>query len=139
MSSSLVPLAKKMAYPVLVLEGFGRIRLNSISYNLLTTHQNHEVSINAESLNPYTDQRPEVSITLPASRELDLPVVVEEFRKGQSVRIVRAPYQGRTGTIDLLYNGLVEFPSGIRTAGAKVSLEEGETVRVPLLNLEIVT
>ena len=66
-------------------------------------------------------------------------MIVENFQPGQRVRIVRKPYQAMIGTIDMLYNGLVEFPSGIRVPGAQISLKEGETVKVPLANLEVVT
>jgi hypothetical protein len=75
--SSLVPAAKKMPYPILVLEGFGKLPLNQISYNLLTTHTNREVAINAESFNPYSGERPELIIPLPTSREPEAPVIVE--------------------------------------------------------------
>jgi hypothetical protein len=139
MSSLLIPAASKMDYPILVLEGFGKLPLNTISFNLLTTHQNREISVNAEPFDTNSGQRPEVIIPLPTSREPDPPVAVGEFAEGQRVRIVRAPFQARTGTIELLYNGPTEFPSGIRAPGAQVSLEEGESVKVPLTNLEIVT
>jgi len=139
MPSSLVPSAKKMSYPILVLEGFGKLPLNQISYTLLTTNSNREVAINAESFNPYAGERPELIIPLPTSREPEAPVIVEEFQPGQMVRIVRKPYQSKTGTIDMLYNGLTEFPSGIRVPGAQISLEEGEKIKVPLANLEVVT
>jgi hypothetical protein len=136
--STLVPVAKKMNYPVIVLEGFGRLPLNQISYNLLTTHPSREIVINAEAYDFTAGQRPEVIIPLPSGRELDPPLPVDKFSIGQQVLIVRKPYQTRTGKIELLYNGLMEFPSGIRAPGALISLEEGEKVRVPLVNLEVV-
>jgi hypothetical protein len=139
MSSHLISAAKVMSYPILVLEGFGKLPLNPISYNLLTTHQNREISVNAEPLDLYKGQRPEVIIPLPSSREMDLPMPLEEFSEGQRVRILRAPYQARTGTLELLYNEPVEFPSGIRTPGAQIGLEDGESIKVPLANLEVVT
>jgi hypothetical protein len=138
MPARLIPTARQMSYPIIVLEGFGKFPLNPISYNLLTTHENREITVNAEVFDSYTGQRPEVVIPLPTSRELDLPMLLEEFSEGQSVRILRAPYQCRTGSLDLLYNEPVEFPSGIRAQGALVSLENGESVQVPLANLEVV-
>jgi hypothetical protein len=139
MPSVLMPIASRMDYPIIVMEGFGRLPLNPISYNLLTTHQNREISLNAEPFDTYSGQRPEIIIPLPTSSEPNLPIAVEEFAEGQRVRISRKPYQARTGTIDLLYNGPVKFPSGIRTPAAQISLEEGESVKVPLANLEIIT
>lgn len=139
MASALIPTAWKMNYPIIVLEGFGKLPLNTLSYNLLTTHQSREVSVNAEPFDAYTGQRPEVIIPLPTSREPTKPIVVEDFSEGQRVRIVRAPFQAKLGTIELLYNGPTEFSSGIRVPGAQVSLEDGESVKVPLANLEVVT
>jgi hypothetical protein len=138
MSSRLISTANKMNYPILVLEGFGKLPLNTTSYNLLTTHKNREISVNAERLDPYTGQRPEVIIPLPTSREPGTPVAVEEFAEGQNVRITRSPFQGKTGTIEMLYNGPTEFPSGIRATGAQINLSVGESVKVPLVNLEII-
>ncbi len=139
MPSSLIAVARAMDYPIIVLEGFGKLPLNPLSYNLLTTHQNREISVNAEPFDSYKGQRPEVIIPLPTSRELDLPILLEEFSEGQRVRVLRAPYRARIGTLELLYNEPIEFPSGIRAPGAQVNLEDGESVKVPLANLEVVT
>ena len=48
MSSALVPAALQKDFPILVLEGFGQLPLNTISFNLLANHQNREISVNAE-------------------------------------------------------------------------------------------
>ncbi len=139
MPASLIPVAKKIPFPILVLEGFGVISMNLISYNLLSTHQNREISVSAASFNRYTGIRPEVIIPLPASRELDLPLETEDFAAGQKVRIVRDPYHAYTGAIKTLLAGLTEFPSGLRTQAAIVQLDDGESVNIPLANLEVIT
>jgi len=126
MSPLLIPIARKMNYPILVLEGFGKLPLNPISYDLITTNQNREISLNAEVLDIYAGQRPEMIIPLPSSREPENPVALEELAEGQRVRISRKPYQARTGIIELLYNGLVKFPSGLRAPAAQINLEEGK-------------
>jgi hypothetical protein len=138
MSPRLIPIASKMKYPILVLEGFGKLPLNPISYNLLTTNQNREISLNAEKVDIYAGQRPEIIIPLPSSREPENPVALEELVVGQRVRISRRPYQARTGIVESLYNGLEKFPSGLRAPAAEISLEEGKSVKVPLANLEII-
>ena len=138
MEAALIPLAEKMSFPIIVLEGFGNLALDPISFNLLSTHENRELSVNAEPYNPRTGERPEVIIPLPSSQELALPGGVEIFATGQRVRIVRNPYQAKTGTIELLYNELMEFPSGIQAPGARINLEDGESVTAPLANLEVI-
>ena len=79
MSSRLIPTAKKMKYPILVLEGFGKLPLNPIAYKLLTTHQNREISLNAATYDRDEDQRPEIIITLPTSKDLEEPISINDF------------------------------------------------------------
>jgi len=138
MASALIPAAEKLEIPVLVLEGFGKIPMNSLSYNLLTTHQNREVMINAEALNRFTGTRPEVVIPLPSSRGASSPLLIEDFAVGKKVRVVRQPYLAKTGTIGTLFSNRIEFPNGLRALAAQVNLENGESVKIPLVNLEVV-
>jgi len=138
MSSRLIPAAKKMKYPILILEGFGKLPLNPITFKLLTTHQNREISLNANAYDRDEGRRPEIIISLPKSKELEEPISINDFETGQRVRINRKPYHAKTGTIDMLYNDPVEYPSGIRAASAKVNLNKGASVKVPLANLEII-
>jgi hypothetical protein len=42
------------------------------------------------------------------------------------------------GTVSSLPAGLSTLPSGLRAPAAEVKLENGETVLVPLVNLEVV-
>lgn len=138
MPASLIPVAKKIPFPILILDGFGVIPMNLISYNLLSTHPNREISVSATPFNRHTGVRPEVIIPLPASREVGLPQATEDFAAGQKVRIVRAPYHAHTGAIETLLVGLTEFPSGLHTQAAVVQLDDGESVNVPLANLEVI-
>ena len=56
--------------------------------------------------------------------------------EGQQVHILRAPYQGRVGTIERL-PGVVRLPYGLRVEAAEILLGEAERALVPLANLEI--
>ena len=138
MSSALIPMAEKLELPVVVLEGFGKIPMNSISYNLLTTHQNREIMVHAEVFDRLTGKRPEVIIPLPSSRGTSPPLVIEDFSIGKKVRVARSPYLAKTGTIGTLYLDSIEFPSGVKAPAAQVNLENGESVKIPLVNLEVV-
>ena len=133
--SSLVPVAMKMNYPILLIEGFGRIAMNSAAYNLLTTNERREVSISAESMDRLQGVRPEIIIPLPASGEL--PVETDTFKSGQQVRILRAPHIGQIGTLTGIYEEPASLPNGIRAWAGDVQLENGETVLLPLANLEV--
>jgi len=136
--SPLLQNAYQMKYPILVLEGFGALPMNSAAFKLLTTNNKREATVNAEHFDRYAGNRPEVIIPLPVSSEPDEPNVYETFAVGQTIRMRRPPNVGMIGTISALRSGLSELPSGLRAAAADVKLENGETALVPLVNLEVV-
>jgi hypothetical protein len=135
MEASLAPAAMKMRYPILLTEGFGRIAMNSSAYKLLTTNERREVSISAEAMDRMKGVRPEIIIPLPASG--DLPIETDTFAEGHQVRILCSPHRGQIGTLSNIHAGLTSLPNGIRTRAGDVSLESGETVLLPLANLEV--
>jgi hypothetical protein len=141
LSSLLSPLivnAYQMRFPILVTDGFGAIPMNSAAFKLLTTNDKREATVNAEHFDRYYGNRPEVIIPLPVSSEPPEPNSFEPFRAGQTVRLRRPPYAGTIGTISSLPAGLSTLPSGLRAPAADVKLENGETLLVPLVNLEVV-
>ncbi len=139
MAASLVPLALKMPFPVIVLRGFGHQPLDEASFKLLTSNQNREVSVNAVAFDRFTGTRPEVVIPLPSSSDPQFPMETEDYATGQKVRLLRSVGQSAAGTIRHILDQPAVLPSGLRAMAALVSLESGETVTVPLANLEILT
>lgn len=138
MVSSLLANAYQMRYPILVLDGFGMMPMNSAAFKLLTTNNKREATVNAEHFDRYSGNRPEVIIPLPVSSEPNEPNDFDTFAVGQTVRMRRPPATGMIGMITQLRAGLTELPSGLRASAADVKLESGETVLVPLVNLEVV-
>jgi hypothetical protein len=141
LSSLLSPLmvtAYQMRYPIIVTDGFGAMPMNSAAFRLLTTNNKREVTVNAEHFDRYSGDRPEVIIPLPVSSEPPEPKNFESFAVGQIVRLRRPPGAGMVGTLSSLPAGLSTLPSGLRVPAAEVKLENGETVLVPLVNLEVV-
>jgi len=137
-SPGLLPAAQKMRCPIVAIDGFGRVPMNSAAYKLLSSNAKREVTINAEAFNRYTGARPEVIIPLPVSQQPPVPTEIESLEVGQTVRMRRAPYAGAIGTLSKLHPGLSTLPSGLRAPAADVRLEDGEQILVPLVNLEIV-
>lgn len=135
---SLLPLAGQMRYPIMVTDGFGSLPMNSAAWKLLSTNVDREATLNAEAYDRYTGARPEVIIPLPVAQEPPEPRRLEEFAAGQMVRMRRPPSPGSIGTIAALRPGQSMLPSGVRAPAAEVKLESGETVLVPLVNLEVV-
>ena len=136
--SSLLQTAVQMRYPILVLDGFGAMPMNTAAYNLLTSNNKREVTVNAEHFDRYNGNRPEAIIPLPISNEPDEPNAYEPFAVGQRVRMRRAPHAGMLGTLANLPTGMSTLASGLRAPAAEVKLENGTTVLVPLVNLEVV-
>ena len=138
MPSSLIQPAYQMKYPILVTEGFGALPMNSAAFKLLTTNNKRDATVNADHFDRYTGIRPEVIIPLPISNEPEEPNKYEQFMLGRHIRMRRPPNAGMLGTITDLPAGLSLLPSGLRAPAAEVKLENGETVLVPLVNLEVV-
>jgi len=137
MASSLIPLANKMEYPIIVLEGFGLLPMNSTAFNLLSTSHRREISLNAEKMDRFANTRPEIVIPLPTAENATEPRESLVFSTDQRVRIVRAPYKSQIGTIKTLRPGMKVPPSNVRAPAAEIGLESGETVVLPLANLEV--
>jgi hypothetical protein len=138
MDSALVPVAMNVSYPILVIEGFGNLPMNQDAFSILTSSSMREVSINAEQWDRIINIRPEAVITLPGGVQ---PVVSNEstaFTIGQTVRVVSPPYKSMVGTLTNLLPGFSVLPSGIRAQAAGVRLLNGDTVQVPLANLEVI-
>jgi hypothetical protein len=135
---SLLSVAREMRFPIVVTDGFGEIPMNSAAHKLLGTNAKREATLNAEAYDRYSGTRPEVIIPLPISQDPALPSDVETFAPGQQVRLRRPPSAAAIGTLTFIKPGLTTLPSGLRASAAEIKLENGETIVVPLVNLEVV-
>jgi hypothetical protein len=137
LSPALIPLAAKLSYPIIVIDGFGMKRMDSVAYLLLTTNARREVTLKADPFDRLTGARPEILIPMPVTEDPPLPRDEEAFAPGLSVRLTRAPSLGAVGKIITLLPGLTLVPSGLKVAAAEVKLDSGEQIVVPLANLEV--
>jgi len=135
---SLIQTAREMRFPIMVTDGFGVLPMNSTAFKLLSTNAKRDVTVNAEVYDRYSGARPEVIISLPISTDPPAPREVETFAAGLQVRMRRPPALGMIGSIVAVKPGLTMLVSGLRAPAAEVKLENGETVVVPLVNLEVV-
>lgn len=135
-SSNIVPAAAQCKFPVLVLDGFGKIPMNSMAYKVLSTNNSREIAVNANGWERYSDSRPEVIIPLPATNEVDIPRPVEELAPGQRVRVISSPMIGSIGKLIALRTEQASLSNGLRVPAAMIHLENGENTIVPLANME---
>jgi hypothetical protein len=138
LDSSLVDVALKMSYPILLIEGFGKLPMNPDAFKILTASAMREAAVNAESWDRIGNSRPEVVITLPEGSLPEIPSEGVSFSVGQTVRVVSPPYKCMFGTLTNLPQSLSVLPSGLRAQLAEVRLLNGDTIQVPMANLEII-
>ena len=137
---SLLGLAQKMPYPIIVTDAIGKEAMNVAAYKILSTNKEREnVTVNAENYHHYKGTRPEIIIPLAHGDLPPTPREAESFALGQNVRLRRAPHAGATGTLIELPSTLKTLPNGLRVLAGEVKLNNGKqvTVTVPLVNLEI--
>jgi hypothetical protein len=137
MPAALIPAAEACELPVILTEGFGKVPMNSAIFELFATNVGREASLNAQQTDPWKGLRPEVIIPLPAVGSADVPAEAVQLVVGRRVRILRAPYAGREGSVVSIPEGLLPLPNGMRTVCAEVELGDTGLVRVPIANLDI--
>ena len=136
MPAVLIPTVQVLPFPVILLSGFGRMGLDTISRRVLETNAGRDVSINAVRWNRLTGDRPEIYIPLPA--EAEPAKTASAFSIGQIVRIHSGVYGGRVGSIEQILPGVTQLPSGLRASAARVKFDQRSSEIFPFVNLDIV-
>lgn len=137
LSASMMPVTRRLRFPVVVLEGFGNIAINAAAYQLLSANQGKEASLDATPPREYEAHRPEIIIPLSSTRRYDLSDEVVPLSPGVRVRVLRQPYMGAVGVVRELLTRVVSYPSGNMARSARLDLEGAGSVVVPLANLEV--
>jgi hypothetical protein len=138
MDSALIPVALEVSYPIVLIEGFGKLPMNQDAYDILNSASRREAALIAEPWNRITNTRPEVVIALPDGVHPAALIDSVPFTIGQTVRVVSPPYKSMVGTLTTLQPGLSVLPSGLRAQTAGVRLLNGDIVQVPLANIEVI-
>lgn len=138
MSAELIPVALRMTYPIMLIEGFGEVPMNTPAYELLNANVGREASLEATIREAYEAQLPEVIVPLPASQRAHSPESVVPFKPGVRVRALRPPYAGVVGNLLHFLPRPEAYPSGVLSRSATVELEGIGPVAIPLANLEVI-
>ena len=139
MDSSLVELAVEAEGVILLTEGFGNMNMNPTTFNMLEEFDGQQVTVDGHQPNRWETRYPEVIINV-QSRDGQRPTrpnVMLSLRTGLSVRLTREPFLGQTGSVINLPKTPVLLDNGLRVPCAEVQLVAGETLLVPLANLEV--
>ncbi len=136
MDTRLRPAAAKMPYPIMVLDGFGRIPINPVAYRLLSTSAQRETSLNAARFDRTTGERPEVIIPVSGEVASVVPKELDTLDIDKRVRVLQAPYRGMVGMVSR-FMGTQKMPNGLSTEAVEITFGEEEKVVVPVANLEI--
>lgn len=134
----MISLVRRLPFPTIVTEGIGTVPMSAPVFRLLKTNDGREASISGQVKPRWGVVRPEVIVFLPAET---VPAAGTQARApltvGARVRLVRAPYTGRVGTvvaIDVHPRG-TNVEAGM--SGAEVDVGQGNRVFIPLVNLEV--
>ncbi len=132
----LLPLIDNLSFPVMLIEGFGKIPMNPAAFAIFHDLEKHDASVHARQWDPVSGERPEV--LFPSQNQALQPPEVDEFAVGQNVHVKLPPFAGEVGTILGLIQGLTNLPNGLRAPAAELRKQNGEKITVPLANLELI-
>ncbi len=138
MDAILAPVALQMDYPIVLIEGFGRLPMNQKAFDIFVSGAMRETAVVAEPWDRTLNTRPEVVIALPEGVNTERLNDSITFDVGQMVRVISSPYKSQIGTLTNLQPGLTVLPSGLRAQTAGVQFLNGDVVQVPLANLEVI-
>lgn len=134
MTADLMQTAVKVNYPIILMEGFGRIPLNQAAFNLLSTNEKRDIILNGV-WDADRNEKPELFIPLPA---LGNPAQdYAELTQGKTVRVTVPPYAGQSALVVTVRPGLTLLANGQRVNAADIQLDTNLIVTVPLANLDV--
>lgn len=132
--------SEDLATSLVLTEGYGKIRMGSRTFDLLKRHAGKFTSINGATQIRAGVIRPEIVIPL-NQKELKGDAHAAQINKGiqagSLVRVIRAPYFGRIGTVVSLPPELHKMESETMVRVAKIKIDD-QVFTIPRANLEMV-
>lgn len=128
----------KYRFPVMVTDGFGQLSMARDIHQLLKACEGSEATLLGMIENNW--HRPEIIIprNLTEAPVESAALALAKLAVGQRVRICRAPYMARIGTIVAIHEKAQATDAGTRLPGADVALEDEQVVFVPYANLDMI-
>lgn len=133
---------EEVAASLVVTEGFGEVPMAARTFALLQSLAGREASLCGATQIRAGVIRPEIivpDLSLTAEQVEAVEAAAQQaLEAGTRVRLIREPYFGDLGTVELLPAELVEIGSGAMTRVLRAKLDDGRQVTVPRANVEIV-
>ena len=124
---------------LILTEGFGELPMARRTWDLLRSLEGRLASVNGATQIRAGVIRPEVIVTREDGQESAAEARAEQVLEiGSRVRVIRAPHFGVLGRVTALPVELTEIETESSVRIAMVALDEGEEVRVPRANLELI-
>jgi len=137
-SPELVPFFESLPFPVIVMQGFGELPVDSIRFQLLESRSGLVSCINACAGGPFSGDLPEVVIPQPEG-EYEDQQDFQELAIGQLVQVNSGNHRGKSGIVKELPEALIRFPSGLELPSAIVHLvSDDEIITTPRRNLLVI-
>ncbi len=139
MEPDVLPAALECPRAVLLTEGFGNMRMGGALSSFLVNLQGRQATLDAALPGVLEARRPEAVITVPTTpgERPSQPRTEQTVQVQTQVRLTRGDFAGSVGTIVELPETPVLLDNGLSVYCARVNLITGETVAVPLENLEV--
>lgn len=136
---SLRDAALKCPAAILLLEGFGTMRMSVSTGQFLESVEGRQAALDAVTPAPLETRRPELLISVPfdPNDRPNPPNSNITLRTGTQVRLTRGDSGGAMGVITNLPKTPILMDNGLRVACAVVELATGEKITAPLANLEV--
>lgn len=131
-------LAQLPPLTILLTEGLGTVAMPARTINLLSKYQGVTALLSGAT-SVSSKLYPELVIPLSQKEiaENPCPIMPDvELKPGALVRVCSGSYEGAIGEINYLFTHQQLFPSGVRARAARVQLEDGSQLVVPLPVLE---
>lgn len=131
--------AQEAPFPIVATEGIGAIPMSEPIFRLLSTHNGREAALDGRLFEGREKRRPEIIIPLPAEPRTEaFQSSLAPLQVGDTVRILRAPYIGKTGTVVEVLPSAPRGKAGTGFPAVKVRVSgEEEPVTVPIFNVEV--
>ncbi len=136
-TADLLPAARSVNYPIFVTDGIGDQGMTEPIFQLLQQSEARDIALFC-SPPDMPGRRPEIIIPLEAVPGETLPQVGQPLAPGQTVRILRPPFNNQVGVVVHLHNRTRMTPVGARAYGADVQLPDGHVIFVPVANLDAI-